>query len=88
MSDIREINLTMLEQVLLTQGMVPAEDYASSGTILCNGGIDGAQKERVRFMLSGARHFQTTDTDTRERATRFWRAELSPGKEDGDTGEE
>ncbi|MCB1872807.1 MAG: hypothetical protein KDI49_12540, partial [Gammaproteobacteria bacterium] len=77
MSDLREINLTMLEQVLLSQGMVPAEDYESSGTILCTSGISGTQQQKVRFMLSGARHFQTIDNEAMERAIRFWRAELS-----------
>jgi len=84
MNEERTLNLTILEQVLLAHGMVPAEDYDSSRMILCDGDVDPGLQEKVRFMLSEVRGFRPGDADERERAIRFWRAELAPGKELGD----
>ncbi|MCB1759952.1 MAG: type II/IV secretion system protein [Gammaproteobacteria bacterium] len=66
--------------------MVPAEDFDSSGIILYKGEKRGELQQKVRFMLSSARTFESAEGEVIERAIRFWRAELSPTGQDGDAG--
>lgn len=78
MTTIVEMTLPVFSQLLEPAGIAPAQDYADSGTLVCENLPDGEQRQRIRFVLQQPVVFRLGEGDEVRRLIRHWRATLSP----------
>jgi len=80
MSDMNsaQISLPVFGQLLEPEGIAPAQDFADSGTLVCNLLPSIELRARIRFIMGRFVRFRVGRGDEVTRLQKFWRAELSP----------
>ncbi len=78
------MTLSVFGQLLEPEGIVPAQDFATSGRLICEETPSIELRAKIRFILDEAIHFDLGVADEVRRLMRHWRAELSPQIENTD----
>lgn len=79
------MTLSVFGQLLEPEGIVPAQDFAASGQLICEQTPGIELRAKIRFILKQTVHFDLKPADEVLRLMRHWRAELSPQIENADT---
>lgn len=72
------ITLPVFGQLLEPEGIVPAQDFASSGLLVCNTLPAIELRAKIRFVIGNLVKFRIAQADEVSRLMKYWRAELSP----------
>lgn len=72
------ITLPVFSQLLEPVGIVPAQDFADSHTLLCDAVPDLQLRQKIRFVMQQPLQFRLGSGDEVKRLIKYWRAELSP----------
>jgi len=72
------ITLPIFSQLLEPVGIVPAQDFADSHTLLCDAVPDLQLRQKIRFVMQQPLQFRPGTADEVKRLIKYWRAELSP----------
>jgi len=72
------MTLAVFGQLLEPEGIVPAQDFAESGRLICDHTPSIELRAKIRFILSEKIQFGIGAADEVRRLMRYWRAELSP----------
>lgn len=72
------ITLPVFSQLLEPAGIAPAQDFESSGVLVCESAPEPELRNRIRFIMGDQLQFRIGSTDEVRRLTRHWRATLSP----------
>lgn len=72
------ITLPVFSQLLEPVGIVPAQDFADSHTLLCDAVPDLQLRQKIRFVMQQPLQFRPGTADEVKRLIKYWRAELSP----------
>tara|TARA_R110002072_G_scaffold269868_3_gene429512 strand:- start:56139 stop:57617 length:1479 start_codon:yes stop_codon:yes gene_type:complete len=72
------ITLPVFSQLLEPVGIVPAQDFADSHTLLCDAIPDLQLRQKIRFVMQQPLQFRPGTADEVKRLIKYWRAELSP----------
>ena len=78
------MTLSVFGQLLEPEGIVPAQDYAASGRLICEEAPSIELRAKIRFILNEDIRFDIGAEDEVRRLMRHWRAELSPQIENTD----
>lgn len=84
-SQAQAMSLPVFSQLLEPEGIAPAQDFASSSSLLCNRAPSIELRARIRFIVGSDVRFKLSSDDEVRRMLKHWRAELSPqieGSED------
>ena len=73
-----QMTLPIFSQLLEPVGIAPAQDFVTSGRLLCNQLPSLALRTRVRFIVDRSVHFELSDDNEVRRLLKHWRADLSP----------
>ncbi len=78
------MTLSVFGQLLEPEAIVPAQDFATSGRLICEAAPGIELRAKIRFILKQPIHFDLGVADEVRRLMRHWRAELSPQIENTD----
>ena len=78
------MTLAVFGQLLEPEGIVPAQDFAESGRLICEHVPVIELRAKIRFILNEEIQFVVGAADEVRRLMRHWRAELSPQMESTD----
>ena len=73
-----EITMPVFNELLESQDIAPALDFANSGTLVCQDLPEIELRAKIRFILNDQIKFTMGSADEIKRLMRHWRAELSP----------
>ena len=82
--ELSVMTLAVFGQLLEPQGIVPAQDFAESGRLICEHTPSIELRAKIRFILSEEIQFGIGAADEVRRLMRYWRAELSPQIDNAD----
>ena len=79
-----QITMPVFNELLESQGIAPALDFANTGTLVCQDVPEIELRAKIRFILNDKIKFTLGSPDEIKRLMRHWRAELSPEIESTD----
>jgi len=72
------MTMPVFSQLLEPEGIAPAQDFAASGTLVCDQVPSIELRAKIRFIVDALVQFQLGSDEDVRRLLKHWRAELSP----------